>query len=91
MSPDRCHFYYYTTNAFSLVVPVNADGVLAFPDGGPHAAYAHSAPELAAMMLAVTQPSNVAQQLAYYTAGELVTSYIFHPLMDESLGNLKLI
>ena len=53
----------------NLVAPppqfVNADGVLACPDAGPHGAFAHSAPELAAMML----PSNVAQQLAYYTAG----------------------
>ena len=54
------------------VVSVNADGLLACPDGGPHVAYAHSAPELAAMMLAGAQPSNIAQQLAYYTAGELV-------------------
>jgi hypothetical protein len=54
------------------VVPVNADGVLTCPDGGPHAAYAHSAPELAAMMLAGAQPPNV-----YYTAGELVVSLAY--------------
>ena len=69
----------------NLVAPqpqfVNADGMaaLACSDGGPHAAYAHSAPELAAMMLAgAQQPNiNVAQQLAYYTAGTALYSYSY--------------
>lgn len=51
------------------VVSINSADMTA-ADGGAHAAYAHSAPELAAaLMLSGASPANVAQQLAYYSAG----------------------